>query len=135
MIRLLDVNVLLALVWQTHVQHRQARNWFASVRQFATCPITQLAFLRISSTEALAFAVELSQARSALADVTSQRGHQFWPDINDALSGSVVARGPQQLTDAYLADLAKHNGGQLATFDQGIASLPGVDPKNLEILR
>ena len=37
MTNLLDVNVLLALVWQDHTHHRQAATWFGQVKRFATC--------------------------------------------------------------------------------------------------
>jgi len=31
--------------------------------------------------------------------------------------------GHRRVTDAYLAQLARHNGGKLATFDEGLAAL------------
>lgn len=39
--RLLDVNVLLALMWDQHVHHTRARRTFASLTSFATTPITE----------------------------------------------------------------------------------------------
>ena len=50
--------------------------------------------------------------------------HRFWPDDIDYLQvdwQGVI--GHKQVTDAYLASLARHNGGKLATFDQGLAAL------------
>ena len=43
-VSLLDVNVLLALAWPTHVHHLAAHRWFAenSGLGWATCPLTQL---------------------------------------------------------------------------------------------
>ena len=51
MIPLLDVNVLVALAWPNHIFHKAAREWFSSVHQagWATCPITQSGFVRVSS--------------------------------------------------------------------------------------
>ena len=48
---LLDVNVLIALASPLHVHHVQAHAWFESVGQksWATCPLTQLAFVRNSA--------------------------------------------------------------------------------------
>lgn len=49
MTRLLAVNLLMALLWENHEHHERARQWLATVREFATCPISQLGFARISS--------------------------------------------------------------------------------------
>ena len=66
--------------------------------------------------------------RSGCADVVSAleraSGHEFWPDV--CLSplvefGGVV--GHRQVTDAYLAQLARSRNGQLATLDSGLAHL------------
>ena len=48
---LLDINVLLALTWPSHVFHPQAQEWFARNRAagFRTCPLTEIGFVRISS--------------------------------------------------------------------------------------
>ena len=46
---LLDVNVLMALLWENHEHHQVARRWFRQITDFATCPVTQLGFARISS--------------------------------------------------------------------------------------
>ena len=51
MVRLLDINLLIALAWPSHVHHRQAHAWFAenAPSGWATCPFTQCGFVRISS--------------------------------------------------------------------------------------
>ena len=51
MVTLLDVNVLIALAWANHQHHDAAHHWFASQRSgpWATCPLTQVAFVRISA--------------------------------------------------------------------------------------
>jgi predicted nucleic acid-binding protein len=53
LIHLLDINLLLALAWPTHEHHSKAMNWLRSKQQagfleIATCPLTELGFLRIS---------------------------------------------------------------------------------------
>jgi hypothetical protein len=56
----------------------------------------------------------------------------------NVLSNSTRRRltGHQQITDFYLAVLAGHNRGRLATFDGSLAkSLSGTDPaKNIEVV-
>lgn len=50
--------------------------------------------------------------------------HRFWPD--DVSFEQVRLRGVvghRQVTDAYLAGLARQRGGQLATFDRGLAAM------------
>ena len=51
MTRLLDVNLLMALLWENHEHHTRARSWFQGVSAFATCPVVQLAFARVSSPQ------------------------------------------------------------------------------------
>jgi hypothetical protein len=43
---LLDVNVLIALAWKGHPDHRVAQDWFARNNKagWATCPFTEAAF-------------------------------------------------------------------------------------------
>jgi len=51
--RLLDVNVLMALLWENHEQHAKTRSWFKDVSAFATCPVVQLGFATCSPTRAI----------------------------------------------------------------------------------
>ena len=48
MSHLLDVNFLLACAWSGHADHARANRWLNSVPQFATAPVTQMGFLRVS---------------------------------------------------------------------------------------
>jgi predicted nucleic acid-binding protein len=45
---LLDVNVLLAAIWNTHPQHNRAFTWLAG-KSIVLRPLTELGFLRIST--------------------------------------------------------------------------------------
>jgi len=45
---LLDVNVLLAAIWQRHPDFPKADAWLIG-RQVATCPLSELGFLRVST--------------------------------------------------------------------------------------
>ncbi len=51
---LLDVNVLIAMAWPTHRAHEKVQEWLARHARegWATCPLTQTAFVRILSNPA-----------------------------------------------------------------------------------
>jgi len=48
---LLDANLLIALTHSAHIHHAEAHTWFAAhpKRRWATCALTQLAFVRLTS--------------------------------------------------------------------------------------
>lgn len=59
-----------------------------------------------------------------LGEVSRNVRHDFWPDtISYCQVGLHGVIGHRQVTDAYLAQLARARGGRLATFDQGLAEL------------
>jgi toxin-antitoxin system PIN domain toxin len=118
---LLDANVLIALVVEDHVHHEAAESWFAgSTEAVATCPITQGSLVRLLIREG-----QSAQAATAVVSaLMALPRHEFWPDdaAFDAVSLNGVI-GHRQVTDAYLAHLARARGGRIATFDQGLAKL------------
>jgi len=118
---LLDANVLIALVVDDHLHHGQAEAWFASSGTgFATCPITQGSLMRLLIREGQS--AEL--ARSVLQEITGSPRHEFWPDnasYHDMPVAGII--GHRQVTDAYLAHLARSYSARLATFDQALAKL------------
>lgn len=112
---LLDGNVLIAVA--DHVHHDVAETWPAGLEgTFATCPITQGTLLRHGPTA--------EQGVAVLRGLTSHPAHEFWPDDSDygevSLAGVI---GHRQVTDAYLAALARRRRGFLVTFDRGLAAL------------
>ena len=118
---LLDTNVLLALAWPNHQHHAQARTWFAthSRRGWATCAVTQLGFIRLSSNPAYAAdAVTPQDAAGLLRAWTQIKTHRFWPSPA-ADEASIYARaiGHQQINDAWLVEVARRNSGRLITLD------------------
>jgi len=141
MIRLLDVNVLLALAWPDHVHHDAAHVWFGFKRQdgWATCPITESSFVRLSSQPAVTKqTVAVRDAIEILRASTKDANHHFWHHTRSItqLPPEVIARlvGPQQITDALLLGLAVDQGGVLATFDKRIESLlPAGSPMRASI--
>jgi uncharacterized protein len=121
---LLDVNVLIALIEPTHVFHARAEAWFTTVRAqgWATCPITELAVLRILSNPKMPNSVgSPAVAAEMLAVLKAGPGHVFWPDDVSVLDRTawdvtkLLTSG--QVTDSYLLALAASKGGKLATFD------------------
>lgn len=127
---LLDVNLLVALLWTNHEQHEAARRWFQGHHSagWATCPLTQAGFVRISSNPRV-FPDAPSPARAVelLAANVKHPSHRFWKD--DLPFAEAVAPfagrfiGHQQTTDAYLFGLALRRRGRLATFDSGLSAL------------
>ncbi len=122
MVHLLDGNVLYALIDEAHVHHAAAARWFAAqAGEFATCPITQGTLLRLAMRLG---GCEIARALAVLEAVTSHPKHRFWPD---ELPYQAVrwhgVMGHRQVTDAYLAALARHHRGKLASFDAGLVAL------------
>lgn len=139
---LLDVNLLIALAWPSHVHHDLAHHWFGRNQSagWATCPMTQCAFVRISSNPRIIEDAETPMgAIDVLRKLTAVKGHTFWPDDlpfygEGQATGLIIGHG--QVTDAYLLGLAIHHAGRLVTLDRGLKALlpPGVDAGVLEIV-
>lgn len=121
---LLDSNVLIALTAEEHVSHAKAQDWFREAlagRGFATCPITQGALVRFHARMAEAAGVQ--SAKAILKSLEANPRHEFWPaDLPYSKLPDRGLRGHQQVTDAYLAALARGREGQLATLDQALAA-------------
>lgn len=122
---LLDVNVLIALVDPSHVEHKVAHAWFAKQGRhaFATCPLTENGLLRILGHSRYPNSAGTPAAAAIfLQGVHSLPGHSFWPDDISLLDSthSDITRllDASQVTDSYLLALARAHGGQLATFDR-----------------
>ena len=126
---LLDVNMLIALSWPSHLHHRVAQAWFSkpAAKGWATCPLTQCAFVRISSNpKIIPDAVTPAEAFELLRQIVAQEHHTFWPDDIGVLEADMpksLVVGHRQITDAYLLGLALRHGGRLVTLDKGILTL------------
>ncbi len=137
---LLDVNVLIALVWPSHIHHGLAQAWFAERRTagFATCPLTEIGFLRISTNSKFTRkAVLPAEAVALLERFRSMPEHEFWPDdleVSAALGDGAGIVGHRQISDAYLLALARRHEAVLATLDRGAASLAGPNEKIVELV-
>ncbi len=127
-VALLDVNVLLALAWPSHLHHEIAHRWFTThhTAGWATCPMTQCAFVRISMNPRYSGLGEVSvRAAALLESVVELPFHEFWADDLPFSADEVPKAGitgHRQITDAYLLGLAAHHGGKLVTLDRGISA-------------
>ena len=126
---LLDVNVLIAMTHAAHVHHNEAHLWFGEVRRrrWATCAITQLAFVRLTSNpRVVGGQITPAQAVWALAEMAALPQHEYWPDSPEPLALATLQNpalvGHRQVTDAWLLGLAAQRGQRLATLDRGLVS-------------
>jgi len=124
------VNVLVALAWPNHIHHARARRWLDTVHAggWATCPLTESGFLRVSSnTRVVPDARSPGEVRTLLRSMRTIPGHRFWEDdVSPAVDPhGIFARvvGYRQVTDAHLLTLALARDGRLATFDRGLLEL------------
>jgi uncharacterized protein len=136
---LLDVNALIALAWDSHVHHVTMRAWFAenAANGWATCPITESGFVRVSSNgKAMPSAIGVDAARAVLSALRAVDGHRFLTDdvsITDRDVPPIV--GHRQVTDAHLLALARRRRARLVTFDRGVLALAqGGDVELLSVL-
>jgi toxin-antitoxin system PIN domain toxin len=125
-VSLVDVNVLLALGDPGHVHHASAVDWFRAVADqgWATCPIVQNGFVRISSQPSYPRPCPVAEAVAMLRAITSDPDHHFWADTitlaDPQIFDTTRLLGSGQITDAYLLAIAVRNGGRFVTFDRRI---------------
>ncbi len=118
---LIDVNVLLATGWLSHMHCQHVRSWQAAQSAFATCPLVQMGFVRVSMSPA--FGVGFAEARDSLQASLRRGNHQF---VIDDLQGSGLPTltGYKEVTDAHLVLVAKRHGLKLATLDKPLCTKP-----------
>jgi toxin-antitoxin system PIN domain toxin len=128
-VALLDVNALVALAWDSHVHHAAMREWFSSAAAaaWATCPITESGFVRVSSNPiVLPSALGVDAARGVLSALREHPRHRFLTDdvsMSDADVPSIA--GYRQVTDAHLLTLARRHRVRLVTFDASLLVMGG----------
>jgi toxin-antitoxin system PIN domain toxin len=128
-VALLDVNALVALAWDSHVHHVPMRAWFATNHAdgWATCPITESGFVRVSSNpKVLPSPIGIDAARAVLEALRAAPAHRFLTDDVSLTDGDLPRiSGHRQVTDAHLLTLARRRGMRLVTFDASIHVLAG----------
>ncbi len=129
---LLDANVLVALAVEGSTFHDRARAHLMRagvMKPFATCAVTQGAFVRLLVG---VYFQPFEVAFQALEAVVSPPTHSFWDDGFSCLDVPRAGlRGSRQVTDFWLAELARRRGGHLVTFDQGLAQ---AEPDVVELV-
>ena len=126
MIALLDVNFLIALGDADHVHSEAALRFFSdhALRSgWATCPLTENAFLRIFGHPNYEGGPgNAAAARRVLLSIITNSGHQFWPDDISLANPKTYPElpPPKGLTDIYLLALATKKRGRFVTFDRRI---------------
>ena len=132
---LLDVNALVALAWDSHIHHAATRSWFAvnSAEGWATCPLTESGFVRVSSNRTvLPSPIGVEEARRVLTLLRAVGDHRFLADDVSMTDADVPALvGHRQVTDAHLLTVARRHGVRVVTFDGGVRVLGGP---NVELL-
>jgi predicted nucleic acid-binding protein len=116
-IYLLDVNMLIAAIWRDHQDQRRVEAWLRG-KQTATCPISELGFLRISSGDTFPLRAEPEPCRNALSEFVRKHRCRFIPD--DFSPQRIAVESSRQFTDLYLAELAERHRMKLATLDTRI---------------
>ena len=115
---LLDANLLIALTIEEHVHFDRASTWFSTVERAALCPVVEGALVRYL----VRVGVAASTVQSVLRALHDDRRIALWAeDLSYAGIDLTHVVGHRQVTDAYLAALAVHHGGRLATLDRALS--------------
>jgi toxin-antitoxin system PIN domain toxin len=128
-----DTNIWLALVWGRHSHAEFARGWFerAGQEQFFFCRFTQLALLRLLTTESIMGRdVKTMAAAWQIYDQCCADERIAFLAEPEALDPRLRSfsqgrhASPKLWADAYLAAFASTVGLKLVTFDKAFRSKP-----------
>ena len=127
---LLDVNVLMAITWPTHVAHNKAQSWFLELGNsgWVTSPGTESGFIRLSSNPLIVSEVVTPNTCAGLLESLKKVGkYGFVTDrvelAQELTQSGVSLTGYRQVSDAHLALVAQKNECVFATLDSGAAQL------------
>ena len=134
---MLDVNVLLALAWPNHQFHAAAVRAIETKRsRWATCALTQLGFIRLSSNPSVIPGAKSPAECAALLEAMVSDPLHVYFDRLPSVTGSTMCRGllgHNQVTDAYLLHLAHGHDAVFMTFDKRLLSLAAAGQR-VEVL-
>lgn len=133
---LLDVNVLVAICVDQHEFHERVSSWMKqSARpdraELLTCAVAELGFLRVLA-QAPSYSFTVEHGIELLSRLKSSNEYRFG-FLPDELGIDQLPRwvkGPKQITDGHLVELAKAHGATLATLDEGIPSAMVIAAKS-----
>jgi len=123
---LLDVTVLVALCVETHEFHSRVSQWMdknihSADMEFLTCSMTELGYLRVlAHTPVYSFTVEHGKQFLAQLKSSALVRCEFLDDTHGAAELPGWIKGPKQISDGHLVELAKAYGARLATLDENI---------------
>jgi uncharacterized protein len=135
-VHLMDVNVLIARLFEDHEHHSAARRWFDTPGlQWALCPWTEAGFLRYATRPGR---ISMGEATGILNSLKQQPGCHYHPVTRDwqTLTKPFFNRlhGHNQVTDAWLLGLAIVDRLVLVTFDRAILHLAGEYSQHVLVL-
>ena len=137
-IRLLDVNLLVALAWPHHIMFLAGQRWFRQVHGegWATTPVTEAGLARLSMNPVVAGqSPSWTAAVELVRRLRTVEGHHRWADGVDLIDDPVVRRarivGHRQVSDVLLVAEAARHGGRLATVDGGAIEALHPDDRHL----
>ena len=131
---LLDVNALLALGWRNHQFHEAVAGRLDRrlAPEWATCALTQLGFVRLSSNPAVVGVRQTpAQALAVLAGLVRDRRHRYvepLPPLDQVDKYFRRLLGHGQVTDAYLLAVAATNNAVLLTLDRRLTPHAAARP-------
>jgi toxin-antitoxin system PIN domain toxin len=131
-----DVNVWLALTFDSHVHHPAAKMWFDALtgNVCSFCRITQQGFLRLATNPSVfgSHALTMPDAWQKFDTFQSDpyvsyveeplKLEQHWRNFTGQASHS-----PNVWTDAYLAAFAVAGNYELVSFDKSLVQYSGVN--------
>ena len=124
---LLDVNVLIALLDENHINHEKVSVWLDNHIEhgWASSPLTQNGCVRILSQLVYPNTLDIVDAVERLREAVSTPYHQFVADdvslLEDAVVDTGSLAGPRQITDVYLLALAVAHGARFVTLDKYVS--------------
>lgn len=137
-VHLLDVNVAIALLDQTHIHSATVEDWFETPGlQWALCPFTEAGVLRFF-TRPKTGDLSVEQVTAMLERLKQEPGYHFqlvtadWLTLTRPFSKRL--HGHNQVTDAYLLGLAIREGMVLTTYDRATLRLAGEHKKHVLVL-
>lgn len=133
---LVDVNVLIARLFEAHAHHDLATEWFhAPGLEWALCPWVEAGFLRFATRPER---LSMSEATGLLEEMALHPGYHYHTSTANwrTLTKPFFRRlhGHKQVTDAYLLGMAIADDLILATFDKRMGHLAGEHGKQVLIL-
>jgi len=130
-IHLVDVNVVIARIFESHEHHQLAVEWFNTPDlKWALCPWSEAGFLRYATRENR---ISMREATGILEDLAQHPGYHYHGIAHDwrTLTKTFLHRlhGHKQITDALLLGLALQDDLILVTFDRAILHMAGNSGK------